>query len=690
MSWRKHFSEKAQKDYYFHSVTKRSQFDKPPDFLEECFLKVKISYINSPADSKKVAQSWSGNMLFSELLSKVMSKVKVPLFHCDKCEVQLWNYDDSKEPIVVSMEDSLSQTFAICDKIPEVEFLLYKLQSNGTPHIVKNDKIEQLLTNIKPELLENDRFIRNLNATLTNEEVEESLTNIEPQLSNKDQYTTNINNLWEEVKCAGEQQPQIYKEKVQIQVKQEETIPGSEDEYLNDKIEEKLEITANLPPLLMHLPNSESNVVKKLKRVRFLDSLDVNETGNFKSFAEPPRQYSRLGEYTPKIDSSDINDDVENEYSNNSTKWNRDNAINDYYDDNGSTNIDIEEEFEEQEDLSDDESCIRDNNIAKKKDGNRNSDKNVILKYEDINKSHYSAYREENSDEESYACDISSPIDHNNDDKELRMIIQNDPRILCCQSLGAQLGLERNGFHFYCRNSAEGCPYAHICIKSYPMHMVLERLALVPPAFGELLIPAYKEQKERERRQEYADRNKIKKYEDINKSHSLEDREEISDQKSCARDISSPIDHNNDDDREPLRLNPMIKRDGSRILCCNYLGAQLGLERNGVPFSCHNSARGCLYAHICIKSYPMHMVLERLALVPPAFGDLLIPPYKEQKQRERLEERNEVKQKAKQWYIELQKEKLKKKQKNSKSKNKKISRKKIERKKHLNMKIKTK
>mmetsp|Transcript_20783 Transcript_20783/g.20140 ORF Transcript_20783/g.20140 Transcript_20783/m.20140 type:complete len:566 (-) Transcript_20783:1035-2732(-) len=514
MSWRKHFSEKAQKDYYFHSITKRSQFDKPPDFLEECFLKVKISYINSPADSKKVAQAWSENTLFSELLSKVMSKGKLPLFNSDKCEVQLWNYDDSKEPMVVSMEDSLSQTFAICDKIPEVEFLLHKLQSNDTPHIAKNDENEQLLTDIKPELLDKDRYIRNLNATLTNEEVEESLTNIEPQLSNKDQYTTNINNLWEEVKWAGEQQPQIYKEKVQIQIKQEENIPSSEDEYLNDKTEEKIEMTANLSPLLMHLPNSESNI-KKLKRVRFLDSLDVNEKGNFKSFAEPPRQYSRLGEYTTEIDNSDINDDVENEYSNNSTKWNRDNTINNYYDDNGSIDINIEEEFEEQEDLLDGESCIHDNSSARNKDGNRNSDKYVILKYEDINKSHYSADREEISDQESCACDISSPIDHNNDDdrEPLRsnpMIKQDGSRILCCNYLGAQLGLERNGVPFSCHNSARRCLYAHICTKSYPMDMVLERLALVPPALRDLLIPAYMEQKERERRQESADRNRMK------------------------------------------------------------------------------------------------------------------------------------------------------------------------------------
>lgn len=547
MSWSKHFSEKGQKHYYFHSITRISQFDKPSNYFEKSMVKVKISYTNSPIDSKKVAQLWSENtMTFSELLNKIFSKVKLPLFNSDKCEVQLWNYDGSEEPMGVSMDDTILETFAICDKIPQVtvEFLLHKVKTDLTPQVAttgETDEIQQLLIDIEPESLDKDQLTR-VNTADLNDEVEKLVNNIEPQLSNTDQITKNINNLWEEVKCAVDaytceeeqpqhtqtlgEHPQILGEKLSLQRKEEEKITSSKNDSLNDEIEEKIAIAVNFPSLPLYLSNSEIIVAKRLKSVRFLDDVNVDERGNSFLIAELPRQYSRLGDYMD----------------------NGDNNVYHYPDNDESIDMDLEEEFKEQEELSDDDSYILDNISAKKIDGYKNNNNHEIVKYEDVNKSSYSAEQQDISDEEFHTRYDSSPIDTNNNDKGIhkyeivkyedinnnyseddctdhddREQLRSDPKIkqnvrtntcsglkiLCCDYLGAQLGLKRNGIPFSCPRDAWRCSRAHICVKSYPMEKVLERLEMVIPTFRNLVLPAYKKQKERERKKEITERNKI-------------------------------------------------------------------------------------------------------------------------------------------------------------------------------------
>lgn len=263
-----------------YNVTEACKIIRKPAVAPNSMLKVRIIYKNSPTDSRIVAQSWEENMTFSDLLNKALSKLRLPSYS-DNFDVQLSNYDHTEEPIVVSMGELLSNAFEICDKTPTLEFLLreessssiYRDNTSYNATTVGSDRMEQLPTNIAPQLFDKDQVITN--DDLWNEE-------------------NAVDTFYGNIKVGQEkeqpQQSQIQKEQLPTKINQKKNIASSKHGYLNPKKVEVTETAANFSSILSHQPHSGKEIATQLKRERISDDIEEEKMEKKSDFFSYPKQ----------------------------------------------------------------------------------------------------------------------------------------------------------------------------------------------------------------------------------------------------------------------------------------------------------------------------------------------------------------------------------------------------------------
>jgi hypothetical protein len=201
-------------------------------------LIVRVTYKNSTTDSKKIALQILSEermiMMFSDLLNKAQSKLRLPAFKED-FEVQLLKYDDSEEPMTICNGDRLVDVFPICDKPPIIEFLLEKVDIS-----IHNDESFTAINN---------------NMIIPTDEY----SNIREQyrklgVLNKEELITNIMELCEKVESLKKEnyysgdpmqglrkvlseQLQLYREQLQIKMNQKNYIVISKCDVKREGIE---------------------------------------------------------------------------------------------------------------------------------------------------------------------------------------------------------------------------------------------------------------------------------------------------------------------------------------------------------------------------------------------------------------------------------------------------------------------